>query len=235
MRVLLLALLTAVLCGTTTAAPRGPTIYPILERDKRLDKAITLDRPPETLGRLLLHVSKQTGVEIACAGDFLGQTVLFQVKDTDAREVMTQIGILAKGHWLRRKGTYLLIQNGDFDRFIEAGGSVGKQIDAARRLWHGLTPAQRQQLAAGRPLPITQLAASQRYWFTVAFDQEYFMRPQDYNRTIFNEHPNAEIRLLPGRPPNNQPQFSLWMPTVSEQGITGPEHFLMVDLSVVSR
>src|SRR6476661_947214 len=99
-------------------APREPAVFPILEKDPRLSRKITLERSPETLGRLLQVVAQQTGVEIAAEGDFLSRKVLFQVKEREAREVLTDIGILAQGLWLKRKGAYLMAQQSAETGFI---------------------------------------------------------------------------------------------------------------------
>jgi hypothetical protein len=198
--------------------PKEPTVYPILDKDERLRQTMSLTRPPETLGKLVGVVAKQTGASIACQGDFLRLPVLFQVKDVEAREVLTEIGLLTHAVWLKRRGAYLLTEDSPITGFIQQGGSMARANEACVNIARTLTQQQHAILQADGRLPFERLQPKQQYWFDTALSACFWQQPERFQRSVLFNGGGREVRITDG----DVPKIMLCAPQVFADGSPSP-------------
>lgn len=208
---------------------REPTPYAALDREPRLKKHITLEKPPENVGKLLKVIGEKTGVTIICQGDFLkAPPVLVQASEpVEARELLTQIALVARGVWIRRNGIYRLMENGIDVYMFQIGGSTARAQDAAQRLAALLTPAQREWLSS-RPIAFQRLSQEQQYLFTLAFNNEYRSRPELFLKGEFVTQEKCQVRVVPTE--NGGAQLWLMAPIITVDNGEGYGPFLIQDL-----
>jgi type II secretory pathway component GspD/PulD (secretin) len=202
MRPVFLSLLVMLLAAPapTGAAPspekREVSPFPILDRDPALRKKLTLDRPPENIGQLLRTIAKQTGTQVLCQGDFLKKTVTVSVKDQEAREVLTQIAMTARGVWMKRNGVYRMMQDGMSLGVFQVGGSPVRAMEAAVALQRSLTKHQREWLMK-QPLPWKLMTPAQKQFANIAYWQYYVEHPELHTQDMVADMDRLEIRILP--------------------------------------
>lgn len=205
--------------GTTPARERRePSPFPILDRDPALRKKITLDRPPESVGQLLRAIAKQTGAQIVCQGDFLKKTVVVNVKDQEAREVMTQVAMVARGVWIKRNGVYRMMENGMDLNVFQVGGTPVRASEAAKGLLRSLTAHQREWLRS-QPLKWERLTPAQQQYMNIAFWQAYVQHPESYTRDMAADMSRLEVRIVPSD--NGPTMMHLMAPTLTDDGKLG--------------
>jgi hypothetical protein len=212
-----------------TRERREPSLFGALDRDPKLKRRITVERTPENLGLLLRVIADKTGTQIVAQGDFLKKPVLVALKDVEAREVLTQVALAARGVWIKRNGIYRLLEHGIDTTSFQIGGSPTRANDAVRRLYASFTPHQRAYMQQ-RPLAFHQLTKDQQSLFTLAYNVAYVSQPELFKKETFVSLERTAVRLVPG---DNGATTKLWLmaPMVTDGGEDTYGPFHMIDVA----
>jgi hypothetical protein len=202
------------------------SIYPALDKDRRLRAVITMDYPHEKLGQVVAALHKQLGVNLAVEGDLLERTVSLSLKGREGRFVLTDIGILLHGCWIKRGAEdYLLVQN-EHDGHLAQIDNPARIHDCSQQLAQSLQQQQWASLYVNKRLHVTQLSVAQRRLFQTALFQRYFEAPERYRRAVLVGNDGGVIYIPPGNGQNNHGAIGLWAPDVEGQ----PEPFGLIPI-----
>jgi hypothetical protein len=149
---------------------REPSPYALFERDKRLDRAITLLQatPPKklTLGDLLEELSRQLEVDLAVQGSrFTREINPDEFRDRTGREILAGIGLTLEARWKEHKGVYLLVPVSRQERTATLRRRAAEEPRVQRALVASFSRWQRTELIEKRRLTFEQLNPQQQQLF----------------------------------------------------------------------
>jgi hypothetical protein len=218
MKLLLLAL---ALAAAAPAKEKEFSVYPALDKDARLRAVISADYPNEKLGKVLARLHQQLGVNLAAEGDLIDSRVSLLLKGRQGRAVLTDVGVLLQGYWVKRgPDDYLLVRT-EHDARLVLNANGARIYDCARQLVGSLRPPQWAALYRNGRLEVSELSAPQRRLFQMALFQRYFSAPEEYHEDVLVGNRGGVIYAAPGpgERPENRGAIGLWAPTAA--GVDG--------------
>jgi hypothetical protein len=179
--------------GQTAPKPVPIRLYPVLGRDDRLTRPITVKAAQRTVGEVLEIVHDKTGVELVAVGEVVKKPCTVLLTNRTARQVLTDLALGVGGDWIRRGGRFILVNDPNLQNVLRAQPSIPEVNAGMVQLVRSLTNEQRTALKTKGRLSFEGLTEQQRRWFLMSLFVEYQNDPNGHPESILTGK-GAELR-----------------------------------------
>lgn len=178
-----------VACAAYAQATNAPNKAPdthvpaILQADRRLDKLLSIQSDVLPLAQVVPEIHKQLGVDIMVQGDMLRRAVVIRQSNRPAKELLTDLGLMLGGTWVKRQDAFLLLTD-DVTAGLVKRWKGRQAIAEGQALIRSLTPGQQRTLADGKNVKFNQLLPVQQRLARVIATEAFLEDPQRFPSSV---------------------------------------------------